>query len=107
LLLALALSFPSELQPIKSEGTLDACTIKMVDPKNLNVTKLVAQAQLVVSLEFVAVAGTADALKVFPPVWIAQAQTPDQPRRDDVIDMAPHSGMAEICPARLDFALSP
>ena len=42
----------------------------MVGTKNLQVAQLIAQAQFVVGLEFVAMAGSADALKVFAAVWI-------------------------------------
>ena len=39
--------------------------------KNLQVAKLIAQAEFMVSLEFVAVAGSADTLKVFATIGIA------------------------------------
>jgi len=42
-----------------------------VSAKNLQVAQLVSQAQLVVSLELVPVAGSADAPKVFTAVGIA------------------------------------
>ena len=43
----------------------------MVGAKNFHVTKPIAQAQLVVGLELVAMAGVANTLKVFAAVWIA------------------------------------
>jgi len=42
----------------------------MVGAKNLQVPKLIAHAQLVVGLELVTVARAADALEVFPAVWV-------------------------------------
>jgi hypothetical protein len=42
----------------------------MVSPKNLQITKFVAHAQLVVSLKLVPMAGSADTLKVLPAVGI-------------------------------------
>jgi len=43
----------------------------------------------VVSLQFVSVAGSADALKVFAAVWITGIQSPDEPCRYDVVYMPP------------------
>ena len=60
-----------ELQTIDGKRSLDTLQIKMVGAKNLQVTKLIAQAQLVVGLELAAMAGSADTLKVFAAVWIA------------------------------------
>jgi hypothetical protein len=45
----------------------------MVGAKNLHVAQFIAQAQLVVSLQLVAMAGSADTLKVFATVWIASS----------------------------------
>jgi hypothetical protein len=67
--------------------------------KNLQITKLIAQAKFVVGLELAAMAGTADTLKVFPTVWIASLQSPDEPRRHDVVHMAAYSNLLEIYPA--------
>ena len=43
----------------------------MVGPKNLKVTKVISQAQFMVHLELAAIAGPANALKVFAAIWIA------------------------------------
>jgi len=79
----------------------------MVGAKNLQVSKLIAQAELVVSLELAAMAGPADALKVFPAVWITGIQSPDEPRRHNVVHMAPDSGLLEIQSARFNLTLLP
>jgi hypothetical protein len=42
-----------------------------VDPKNFQIAQFVPHAQLMVSLKLVSMAGPADALKVFPAIWIA------------------------------------
>ena len=68
----------------------------MVGAKDLQVTKLIPQAELVISLELATMAGSADTLKVFPPVWIASLQSPDEPRRHDVVHMAAYSSLLEI-----------
>jgi len=52
-------------------------------------------------------AGCADALKIFATVWITGIQSPDEPRRHDVIHMAPDSCLLEIHSARLNLALTP
>lgn len=39
--------------------------------KNFEIAQFIAQAQLVVSLQFVAVASSTDTLKVFTAVWIS------------------------------------
>jgi len=44
-----------------------------VGAKNLQVTKFIAQAELVVRLQLAAMAGSADTLKVFAAVWIANS----------------------------------
>ncbi len=62
-----------ELQAVQRQRSLDARKIKMVGAKNLEVAELIAQAQLVVRLELVAMAGSADTLKVFATVWIASS----------------------------------
>jgi hypothetical protein len=58
--------------------------------KNLQVTKLIPQTQLVIRLKFVAVIRSADALQIFPTVRIPCSQLPDEPCRSDVIYMATH-----------------
>ncbi len=50
-------------------------------------------------------AGSADALKVFPAVWIASLQSPNQSRRYDVIYMPPDSCLFEIHSACLNLTL--
>jgi hypothetical protein len=45
----------------------------------------------VIRLELVPVAGSADALKVFPAVWITGIQSADEPRWHYVVHMAPQS----------------
>ena len=74
--------------------------------KNLYVAKLVAQAQLMVRLVLVAVAGPADALKVFGAVRIASLQSPDEPRRYDVVHVAPDACFSKVSAAGLHFAFS-
>ena len=76
-----------------------------MDSKNLQVTKPIAQAQLVVGLELATMAGSADTLKVFPTVWIASLQSPNEPRRHDVVHMAAYSSLLEIQSTRLHLAL--
>ena len=62
-----------ELQAVQRERSLDACKIKIVGAKNLQVTKLIPQAELVISLELATMAGSADTLKVFAAVGIANS----------------------------------
>lgn len=45
----------------------------MVGAKNLDVAQFIAQAQLMVRVELVAMAGSADALNIFAAVWIASS----------------------------------
>src|SRR5712692_5050302 len=78
----------------------------MVGPKKLQIAKFVAHAQFVVSLELVPVAGSADTLKVFPAVWIPCPQSPDEPRRHDVVHMAACSSLLEIYSAGHYFTIS-
>ena len=52
-------------------------------------------------------AGSADALKVFATVWITGVQSPDEPRRNDVVHMAPDSCLFEIHSACLNLTLPP
>ena len=44
-------------------------------------------------------AGSADTLQVFPPVWIPCPQPPDQPCRHDVIHMPPRPILLEVMAA--------
>jgi len=62
--------FYSVSEIIDRQCFLDPRKIKIVGAKNLQVPKLIAQAQLVVSLELAAMAGATDALKVFAAVGI-------------------------------------
>ena len=78
----------------------------MVGAKNLQVAKLITQAELVVGLELAAMTGSADTLKVFATVWIASLQSPDEPRRHNVVHMAAYSSLLEIHSTRFHFALS-
>jgi len=48
-------------------------------------------------------AGSADALKVFAAVWIAGIQSPDKPRRNNVVHMAPDICLFEIHAARFNL----
>jgi hypothetical protein len=77
----------------------------MVGAKNFQVTKLIAQAKFVVRLELAPMAGSADTLKVFTAVWIASLQSPDEPRRHNVVHMAPNASLFEIHFTRLHLAL--
>ena len=61
------------LQRVDSKCTFYPSKIEMVGTKNVEVPKLVAQTQLVVCLEFVAMAGSANTLKVFAAVGIARS----------------------------------
>jgi hypothetical protein len=79
----------------------------MVGAQNLQVTQLIPQTQLAVCLKLVPMAGSADALKVFPAVWIASLQSPNQSRRYDVIYMPPDSCLFEIHSACLNLTLPP
>jgi len=75
----------------------------MVGAKNFEIAQLIAQAQLVISLQLAAVTGSADALKVFATVWTASLESSDQLRWHDVVHMAANSSLLEIHPARLDL----
>jgi hypothetical protein len=68
----------------------------MVGAQNLQVPQLIPHAQLVVCLKLVAVAGAADTLKVFSPVWIPCPQPPNESCRNAVVHMAPGPGLLEI-----------
>ena len=57
----------------------------MVGAKDFQVAELIPQAQLVVSLKLVPMAGPADALKVLTPIRIASLQSLDKPCRYDVV----------------------
>jgi hypothetical protein len=60
-----------ELQAVQRQRAFDPSKIKMAGAENLEVAELIAQAELVVSLELATMAGSANALKVFAAVWIA------------------------------------
>src|SRR6266568_3400577 len=77
----------------------------MMGPKNFAIADLIPQAQLVVGLELVAMAGPADTLKVFAPVRIASLQAPDEPRRHDVVHMAGHTFQPEVRTAGFHLAI--
>jgi hypothetical protein len=77
-----------------------------VGAKNLEITQFISQTQLVVCLQLVTMAGSADTLKVLATVWIASLQSPDEPRRDDVVHMTAYSSLLEIYAAQLHPALS-
>src|SRR5258708_7702201 len=47
----------------------------------------------------------ADALKVFPAVWITRVKSSDEPRRNDVVHVAPDSCLLEIHSACLNLTL--
>ena len=101
------LSWPENLQPIDSECSLDPSEIETVSAKNFQIAELVAQAQFVVGLQLVTVARFADALKVFPAVWIAGIKSPYEPCRHDVVYVALDSSLLEIHSAGLHFTLPP
>jgi|SRR5579863_4807829 len=77
----------------------------MVRPEDFQVSQLIPQAQLVVSLKLVTVARSTDALKVFATVWITGVQSPDEPGRHDVVHMAPDFCLFEIHSARFNLTL--
>jgi hypothetical protein len=74
--------------------------------KNLQITEFVAEAQLVVRLELVAVVRPTDTLQIFPAVRIPCPQLPNEPDGNDVIHMAPRSRLLEIETAGLYLAVS-
>jgi hypothetical protein len=76
----------------------------MVRPKSLKVRQLITQAQFVVGLELVAVAGPANALQVLTAVRIADLQSPDESRRHNVIHMTAHPSLLEVNATGLYFA---
>ena len=61
------------LETVSRKCPLNARHIKVVGAKNFQISKLIAETKLMVSLEFVSMAGAADTLKVFAAVWIACA----------------------------------
>jgi hypothetical protein len=77
-----------------------------VGAKNFQIPKLIPHAQLVVSLEFVAMTGPTDTLKVFAAVWITGIQSPDEPRRHDMVHMAACSSLLEVYSAGHYFTIS-
>src|ERR1700687_220786 len=78
----------------------------MVGAQNLQIPQLIPHAQFVVCLKLVAVTGATDTLKVFPAVWIPCPQSPNESCRNDVVHVAPGSGLFEIYFAKLHFASS-
>jgi len=78
----------------------------MIGPQNLEVAESIAHAQLVICLQFASMAGPADALKVFPAIWIPCPQLADQSCRDDVVYMTLRSGLLEVRSAEVHFAIS-
>jgi hypothetical protein len=58
-----------------------------------------------VCLQLAAMAGSADTLKVLPTVWIANLQSPDEPRRHNVVHMAVDTSLLELNSTRLHLAL--
>ena len=52
-------------------------------------------------------AGSADALKVFAAVWIAGIQSPDKPRRNNAVYVAPDFCLFEIHAATFQPHISP
>jgi len=85
------LPLDAALHPIQLQRPFDSFHIEVVLTKDLQIPKLISQAQLVVRLELVAVTGPTDALQIFPAVRIPCSQLPDKPSRNDVIDMATYS----------------
>src|SRR6266566_5632543 len=77
----------------------------MVGPKNLQVTQLIPQAQLVVGLKLVTVAGPADTLKVLAAIGIPSSQSSDEPRGHDVVHMAGHAFHSEVRAAGFHLAI--
>ncbi len=71
----------------------------MVAAKYFEVAELSPQAQLVVRLELVSMAGSADRLEVFPTVWIAKSQAPDEACR--------HNGLHGAWPRPLPIHAAP
>ena len=59
-----------------------------------------------VSLELVAVASPADALKIVAAVWISSLQPTDEPCRHDVVHMAPYPSLPDICATGFHLAFS-
>ena len=58
-----------------------------------------------VGLEFVTMAGTTDALKVFAAIWNSSLQSSNEPRRHNVVHMATDPNLVEIHAAGLYLAL--
>ena len=59
------------LEAVKGKRTPNSYAIKLVDTQYFEISQFVPHTQLMVSLKFVPMAGSADALKIFPAVWIA------------------------------------
>jgi hypothetical protein len=77
----------------------------MVGAKNFKVPQLIAQTQFVVGLKFAAMAGSADALKVFAAIWNSSLQLSNVPRRHNVVHMAAYYNLLEIHSTGLHLAL--
>ena len=97
--------FRPSSETVNGQCSANAQQIKIVGAQNFQVPKLVAQAQLVVSLELAAMAGATDALKVFAAVGIPSSEFPDEPRRHNVVHMAVDTSLLEIHSAGLYLAL--
>ena len=76
------------LYPIQDKSPFDAVHVEMVLAKDLEIPEFVAQAQPVVCLQFVAVAGSADGVEVLTTVWIPFPQLPDESCRHEMANMA-------------------
>jgi hypothetical protein len=66
-----------ELASIEGQRPLCAGHVKAVGTKNFKIAELIAQAQLVIGLKLVAVAGPAQALKVFNTIRISELEPPN------------------------------
>src|SRR5579863_1954590 len=94
--LAPRLSCSEDLQTVDGECPLDPGKIEIVAAKNRQVAQLVAQAEFVIGLKLVAVAGPADALKIFAQVGVSCFEPPDEPRGYNVVHMATDVSLLEV-----------
>jgi len=102
-------TFKAERKKLKAEHgqcPLGPCDIEIVGSQNFKIAEPITQAQFVVGLKFIAVTGPADALKVFPAIWIPCPQLADQSCRDDVVYMTLRSGLLEVRSTEVHFAIS-
>jgi hypothetical protein len=97
--------FPSDA--VEFQGPFDPLQVEVVVAKHLHIGKPVSKAQLVVSLELVPVAGSAETLKIFPAIRIAELQPTNQPRWHDVVHVTAHTVQLEVRSAGFDFAVPP